>query len=157
MVDIEASAEQAVYLNQFSLTCNASLNPKVASHLIRYLVLDWVGADGQSVSEVDGVTIGEQQFYSLSNTSNTTTRDLVFDPLVMAHGGDYRCEAKLILPDNAGSFNTTLDYHINVMSMYYTPCFKHLFITFSQPDRTIIQLNFGPMIHCIHWYEDKVC
>ena len=24
-------------------------------------------------------------------------------------------------------------------------------------DRTIIQLRFGPMVHCSKWYEDEVC
>ena len=24
-------------------------------------------------------------------------------------------------------------------------------------DRTIVQLRFGPMVHCSKWYEDKVC
>ena len=23
-------------------------------------------------------------------------------------------------------------------------------------DRTLIQLKFGPMVHCSKWYEDKV-
>ena len=28
---------------------------------------------------------------------------------------------------------------------------------FNLADRTIIQLRFGPMVHCSKWYEDKVC
>ena len=127
IVDINVSGEPD-YLGAFNMTCRASLKPRITSQLSHYLVLDWVRVDGEDIQQLDGVSIGEQQF---STDHETTTRNLVFDPLIMAHGGDYRCEAKLILPDNAGSFNTTLDYHLNVLGkgFYLTlphyPCFIH--------------------------------
>ena len=102
---------EAVYLEPFTLTCRATLNPKVVPQLIRYLVLEWVRADGQEIVQEDGVTVEEQLFFSEANT-----RSLVFDKLNITHGGDYKCEAVLILPENAGSFNTTVQYHINVLS-----------------------------------------
>ena len=122
IVDISVSGEPN-YLGAFNMTCRASFNPKVTSQLIYYLVLDWVRVDGEDINQLDGVTIGEQQF---STDRETSTRDLVFASLVMAHGGDYRCEAKLILPDNAGSFNTTLDYHLNVFGKGFYLTLSHV-------------------------------
>ena len=102
---------EAVYLTHFNMTCRASLNPKVASQLIQFLVLDWVMENGTSVNEGDGVTIEKQHIFS-----NTTTRSLIFDPLNLTHGATYKCEAKLILPDSAGSFYESLLYHLTVLS-----------------------------------------
>ena len=107
MTDITVSGEP-IDLKPFNMKCTASLNPKVASQLIHFLVLDWVMADGH---QEDGVIIEQQWIFS-----NTTTRSLVFNPLNMTHGGDYKCEAKLILPDSAGSFNTSAQYHLTVLS-----------------------------------------
>ena len=50
-VDVSVSGE-AIYLNPFNMTCRASLNAKVASQLIQFLVLDWVMEDGGSVSNI---------------------------------------------------------------------------------------------------------
>ena len=97
---------EAIYLTTFNVTCRASLSAK----LIQFLVLDWVMEEGESVSQIDGVTIDEQHF------SDTMTQSLVFDPLNITHGATYKCEAKLILPDSAGSFNTSLPYHLTVLS-----------------------------------------
>ena len=102
---------EAVYLTPFNMTCRASLNPKVASQLIQFLVLDWVMENGTSISQVGGVTIEKQHIFS-----NTTTRSLIFDPLNLTHGATYKCEAKLILPNSAGSFNSSLLYHLTVIS-----------------------------------------
>ena len=93
------------------MTCTASLNAKVASQLIQFLVLDWVMEDGGSVYQKDEVTIEKQH-----TLFDTTTRSLIFDPLNITHGATYKCEAKLILPDFAGSFNTSLLYHLTVFS-----------------------------------------
>ena len=98
---------EAIYLTTFNVTCRA----KVASQLIQFLVLDWVMEDGGSVSQIDGVTIEKQHVFS-----DTMTQSLVFDPLNVTHGATYKCEAKLILPDSAGSFNTSLPYHLTVLS-----------------------------------------
>ena len=78
------------------------------------LVLDWVMDDGLSASQIDGVTLEKQHTFS-----NNTTRSLVFDPLNITHGAIYKCKAKLILPDSAGSFNTSLPYLLTVFSTYY--------------------------------------
>lgn len=157
-MDITTSGEQAIFSKPYTLTCHASLDPKVGCHLIRYLKLDWRRIDGQDISKIGNATTEEQQFCPFSTVtmqdpvcpcsnitmadmvspcSNTpmedlvcpccsvTTLDLVFDPLVMAHGGDYMCEARLVLPDcddcdDTVSFTTTLDHHINVMSKLIT-------------------------------------
>ena len=113
-MDVSVSGE-AIYLTTFNVTCRASLIAKVASQLIQFLVLDWVMEDGGSVSQIDGLTIEKQHLFS-----DTTTRSLVFDPLNITHGATYKCEAKLILPDSAGSFNTSLLHHLNVLSAYRT-------------------------------------
>ena len=33
----------------------------------------------------------------------------------------------------------------------------HFLCIVNLTDRTIIQLRFGPMVHCSKWYEDRVC
>ena len=109
-VEVSVSGE-AIHLTTFNVTCRASLNAKVASQLIQFLVLDWVMEDGGSLYQIDGVTIEKQHVFS-----DTTTRSLVFGPLNITHGATYKCEAKLILPDSAGSFNTSLLYHLTVLS-----------------------------------------
>ena len=111
--DVSVSGE-AIYLNPFNMTCRARLNAKVASQLIQFLVLDWVMEDGGSVSNIQGVTIEPQRIFI-----DTTTRSLVFDPLNSTHEASYKCEAKLILPDFE-SFNTSMLYHLNVLSAYNT-------------------------------------
>ena len=109
MPSIETSGE-STYLDAFNLTCRASLNTNIATQLIRFLVLDWVRADGQSINQSDGITIEQQQMFS-----NTAIRSLLFNPLNMTHGENYKCEAKLLLPSNE-SFTTSVQYHMNVLS-----------------------------------------
>ena len=97
-------------LRPFNVTCTTSFQRKVASRLIRYLVLDWVRADGVSISDDEDVMVGEQNTFV-----ETATKSLTFDPLRWLHCGDYVCEAKLLLPSPAGSFNTSLQYHLNTL------------------------------------------
>ena len=108
---------KAIYSEPYEVICRAILNRKVALQLIRYMVVEWVSVDGQSISEDDGVTIEQQQTYS-----DTATRSLIFDSLKMAHGGTYKCVANLILPDSAGSFHTSAKHHLNVLSKYISAC-----------------------------------
>ena len=110
-VDVSVS-EEPVYLTTFNMTCKGSLISKVASQLIQYMILDWVMEDGQSVSQTDGVTIEEQRIFPY-----TTIRSLIFDPLNITHGATYKCQATMILPNSAGSFNTSLLYPLSVLSM----------------------------------------
>ena len=139
--------EEAIYSEPFNMTCRATTG---ASQLFRYLVIEWVSVDGQSISEEDGVTIEPQQSYS-----DTATRSLIFDSLEMAHGGTYKCVASLLLPDSAVSFNTSAEHHINVLSKYLRfHDMNNCYIYYT--DRTLIQLRFGPVVHCSKWYEDKV-
>ena len=96
----------------FQATCTATLQPRVATYLLQYLRVDWIGTDGHIISQKEErMSVGEQQ-----TISNTTTRSLVFDPLNMTDGGNYSCDAKLILPNAAGSFNTTQNHHLDVLS-----------------------------------------
>ena len=61
---VDVHLPEAIYSEPFNMTCRATLNPKVASQLIQYMVVEWVSVDGQSISEEDGVTIEQQQTYS---------------------------------------------------------------------------------------------
>ena len=115
------------------------------------------------MSNIQGVTIEPQRIFI-----DTATRSLVFDPLNSTHEASYKCEAKLILPDFE-SFNTSMLYHLNVLSAYSTYMYVHVHIAqvFTShlyacnivylTDRSIVQLRFGPMIHCSKWYDNKVC
>lgn len=106
-----SSAQEPVHSKPFTATCTATLRPLVASHLIQYLTINWVRGDGQLISQDDRITIEDQQTLTTS-----VSKALVFNPLDMAHGGDYICEAKLTLTDSGGSFNSTYEYHLNVLS-----------------------------------------
>ena len=103
---------EPVYLKPFNLTCRASLNPKVAPQLIQYMVLEWVGPNRESLADQDGITIEQQHILH-----NTTTRSLTFHPLNMTDGGNYKCEAKLLL-QNTVIFNSSSLYHLNVPSKW---------------------------------------
>ena len=103
--------EEAIYSKPFQATCRASLQPRVAPYLTQYLTVEWMGAEGEYLTSGGAVTIEKQQ-----TSSTAATKDLVFNPLNMTHGGNYVCEAKVVLPDSAGSFNTTHQYHLNVIS-----------------------------------------
>ncbi|CAI8020956.1 hypothetical protein GBAR_LOCUS12479 [Geodia barretti] len=103
--------EEAIYSKPFQATCRASLQPRVAPYLTQYLTVEWMGAEGEYLTSGGAVTIEKQQTFSTA-----ATKDLVFNPLNMTHGGNYSCEAKVVLPDSAGSFNTTHQYHLNVIS-----------------------------------------
>ena len=104
---------EAIYSKPFQATCRASFQPRVAPYLTQYLTVDWMGADGQYLTTTTegGITVEEQQTSSVA-----ATRALVIDQLSMTHGGNYTCEARVELPDNAGSFNTTHRYHLGVLS-----------------------------------------
>ena len=127
-----STPEEAVYSESFQAACTGSLQPHVAPYLAQYLTVNWRGID--ELSPQDGITVDKQQ-----KSANGLTKTLVFHPLTMAHGGNYTCEAKVVLPGSAGSFNTTLEHHINVLSesvtSYYTlqwitqliPQIEHLF------------------------------
>ena len=60
------------------------------------------------------MSVGDPQI-----TSNAVSRSLVFETLNMTDGGNYTCEAELILPDSTGSFNTTEEYHLDVLSKMF--------------------------------------
>ena len=128
-VDVSVSGE-AIYLIPFNMTCTASLTAKLASQLIQFIVLDWVMDDGQNASQIDGVTIEKQHTFS-----NNTTRSLVFNPLNLTHGATYKCEAKLILPDSSGSFNTSLPYFLTVFSTYCMSICAFVILQYCQSHR----------------------
>ena len=105
--------EEPLLLRHFNLTCEASLHPKVATQLIQYMVLEWVGPNEQSLGS--DVSVNDQQtFY------DTATQSLLFSPLSFAHGGDYTCRANLVLPDSQGTLTTDVSYHLNVLSKIHT-------------------------------------
>ena len=106
-----AMPEEALYSKPFQATCIASLQPRVAPYLTQYLTVEWMGAEGEYLSPEDGITIEEQK-----TSSTAATRALVIDSLSMFHGGNYTCEANVVLPDTVGSFNTTHQYHLDVLS-----------------------------------------
>ena len=108
--------EIPIHSKPFEATCRASLESRVAVYLLQYLRVDWVGPDGQIIgSQRDEMSsVGDPQI-----TSNAVSRSLVFETLNMTDGGNYTCEAKLILPDSTGSFNTTGEYHLGVLSKIF--------------------------------------
>ena len=111
------SLTESVYVVPYTLTCQASFIPKIASQLIQYLVLEWTGPDGVSLSEENGVIIEQQQ-----TRYSEATRSLTFHPLNMTHGGEYTCKASLLLPDTpllpdtSSAFNSSSSYNLNVLS-----------------------------------------
>ena len=107
VVDI-ITPEEATYQKAFTMTCEASLEPSVAFHLIQYLIMEWVRDDGQTISQE---IIGSQQ-----NFSSYVHQSLNFNQLSLSNAGNYTCEAKLMLPNEL--FITSLQYQLNVLSEY---------------------------------------
>ena len=110
-VVISTKSEVAMFSEPFQATCTGSLQPSVAIHLLQYLTVDWIGTNGESLNLQEGMKIEQEEI-----GSNYVSKTLVFDPLRMPHGGDYTCEANVILPNSSGSFNMTIQHHINVLS-----------------------------------------
>ena len=84
----------------------------VAAHLIQYMTVEWVGADGQTIRQEHGDVVVEEQ----NIVDNRVTRSVFFNSLRMAHGGNYVCRAKLTLPGSAGVFQSIQEYRLSVLS-----------------------------------------
>jgi len=61
-----------------TLSCRATFSDKVASQVIPYLRLEWVGPDGVALNKDNGMTI-EQQL----NYHSEATRSLIFNPFLV--------------------------------------------------------------------------
>ena len=110
-VAITTSAK-AVHSEKFRVTCRASLEAVAAAHLIQYMTVEWVGADGHTIRQEHGdLFVVEQNI-----VDNDVTRSLFFDPLNMTHGGSYVCRAKLTLPGSDGVFQSVQEYQLIVLS-----------------------------------------
>ena len=108
---------KAVHSETFTVTCRASLEAVAAAHLIQYMTVEWVRADGGTIRQEHGDPFVEEQ----NIVNDSVTRSLFFDPLYMTHGGNYVCRAKLTLPGSAGVFQTEEEYQLNVLSKIETP------------------------------------
>ena len=111
VLNVRSSVTKSIYREPYTLMCRASFNPKIATQLIQYLVLEWTGPDGVSLSIENGVIIEQQQ----TNRSEAT-RSLTFHPLNMTHSGTYQCKASVLLPDSENLFISTSQFHLNVLS-----------------------------------------
>ena len=104
---------EPIYNQPFALTCRATLNPKIASQLIQYMVMEWIGSDGKPLTNDSNMTaVYQKTFYS------EAIQILVFNGLSMSHGGSYTCRAKIVFPDLGILFSTSSEYHLNVLSKY---------------------------------------
>ena len=97
-----------------TLSCRATFSDKVASQMIPYLTLEWVGPDGVVLNKDNGVMIERQQNYH-----SEATRSLTFNPLSLTHGGLYKCEAKLLLPDSSNMHNSTCQHYLTVLGKLF--------------------------------------
>lgn len=111
VLNVRSSVTKSIHREPYTLTCRASFIPKIAIQLIQYLVLEWTGPDGVSLSIENGVIIEQQQ----TNRSEAT-RSLTFHPLNMTHSGTYQCKAKVLLPNSENLFISTSQFHLNVLS-----------------------------------------
>lgn len=108
------SITEPLYKKQYNLSCRATFSEKIDSQLIQYLVLKWTGPDGVDLNKENDVIISQQL-----NFHSEATRSLTFHPLRMNHGGSYKCEAKLLLPDTSNIFNTTCQHYITVLGKLF--------------------------------------
>ena len=109
-------------LSLFEMTCVASfLHPKLASQLVPYLELEWVGPDGNTLGDGDDIFVKEQ-----SNSPDTAARllKIIIKSLTMSHLGNYTCETKLHFFNSRHNifFITTTSYFVTVhsKSFYHT-------------------------------------
>ena len=110
--------KEPIYTHQqFTLTCRATLNPKIASQLIQYMILEWIGPNGETLTNDSNITVGHQKtFY------NESVQILTFESLRMTHGGLYTCRAKIVFPDSGILLNSSSEYHLSVLSKFMILC-----------------------------------
>ena len=100
--------EEPILLSPVEMTCVASFHPKVASQLVRYLVLEWVGPDGETLgSGNDNIVVRNQQ-----TLYDTVARSLNIKSVNVSDSGNYTCEAKLQLPNSGQTFTATASYSV---------------------------------------------
>ena len=100
--------ENAILLSPFEMTCVANLYPKVVSQFVRYMVLEWVGPDGETLdSGNDNIVVKNQQ-----TLYNTVVQSLYIKSVNMSDSGNYTCKAKLQLPDSEQTFTATTSYYV---------------------------------------------
>ena len=109
-------------ITPFEMSCVASfLNPEVSSQLVPYLELEWVGPDGNTLSDGDDIIVKEQ-----TNSLDTAIRSLKLKSLSLSQLGNYTCEVILRLPNlreiKFFFFSTTTSYPVTVHSklLYHT-------------------------------------
>lgn len=110
------SSQEPIHSEPLSLTCRASLPSVVASRLLNYLFINWMKVDEANssnhlpVGQDDEIILADQK-----TLSSSVTQDMIFDPLNLTHRGDYVCMATIIVPNLEETFNTTRQYHLNVL------------------------------------------
>ena len=101
--------ESLILLSPFEIICVATfLHSKVASQLVPYLELEWVGPDGHILGDGDDIFVEEQ-----SNSPDIAIRSLKFKSLIWSQLGNYTCEAKPHLPNTRQIFFTYTSYPVH--------------------------------------------
>lgn len=98
-----------VHGDNFTLSCVTHLQPKLY-RLSQYLVLEWVGPDGVSLTTDNNITMGPQITPTISS--------LQFGTLDLTHGGLYVCRATLNLPNTVISPTTLSELYLTVMGKF---------------------------------------
>ena len=97
---------EPVHGHPFMLSCVTYLQPKLTS-LSQYIVLEWVGPDGVSLTADNNITIGEQ--------TTPTTSSLQFNTINLTHHGLYVCRASLNLPRRDITPTTSSELYLTVL------------------------------------------
>ena len=95
-----------------TLKCVATPFPNLRK-LLPYLTLQWITPVG---AVKDSVATG-LQIYS----TNKTTLDIRFSPLVVSHSGVYTCRVRLNIPNSVGNYVTTRAFDLTVHSKLNKP------------------------------------
>ena len=95
-----------------TLKCVATPFPNLRK-LLPYLTMQWITPVG---AVKDSVATG-LQIYS----TNKTTLDIQFSPLVVSHSGVYTCRVRLNIPNSVGNYVTTRDFDLTVHSKLNKP------------------------------------
>ena len=99
------SNREPIHDEEFILTCTATILPvKLAPHLLQHTILEWLGPDGEVLTNSNNYNIIVEQYIDIFR--NEIFKTLIFFHLSYHNKNTYRCSVKVAETDvyNVSSF-----------------------------------------------------